>query len=337
MRPLKLESGQDKEGKLGIAVKGSLNYNTDIKGGKIGGLLSLKNELIANVQNNLNDLAGAIIEQVNRTHFQGVGSFGSFTELTGWTMSSDSVADLLRRTVSDGKIYIRVTDTATGEVTRHTIDVDASSDTLGTIAAKISAITGLTATADSSKLRISAQTGYTFDFLPAVLSMPTTSSLTGTAPPAISVSGIYSGADNQTFTCTVTGSGSVGNGELTIEVKNGAGDVVNTINIGQGYAARDEIDLADGIKISISLGDLNAGDNFTIDAFANTDTSGLLVAAGINTFFSGKDASDIAVRSEIKETPSRIASAAGAEKTDNANALKLSDYQKTKRSTTSVI
>ena len=325
---VQLESGLNGAGELGIAIKGSFNYNTNIEGGKLGGILSLKNELVADVQNNLNDLAGAIINEVNRIHFQGVGSFGSFTELTGWKMSSDAVADFSAAggPVSDGTIYIRVTDTATGEATRYAIDVDASSDTLGTIAAKISAITTgrLSATGDSSKLRITAQSGYTFDFLPAVLATPSSSSLTGAAPPAISVSGIYSGAANQTFTCTVTGSGSVGNGELTIEVRDGAGDVVNTVNIGSGYAAGDKLDLADGIKIALSVGDLNAGDNFTIDAFANTDTSDLLAAVGINTLFSGKDASDIAVCDEIKETPSRIAVAAGAEKTDNANALKLS-------------
>jgi flagellar hook-associated protein 1 len=322
---VQLESGLSAEGKLGITAKGAFNYTTDIEGGKLGGLLSLSNELVSGVQGKLNDLAGAIISEVNQVHFQGVGSAGSFTELAGWTMSSDAVADFSAAggPVSDGKIYIRVTDTATGEVTRHAIDVDASSDTLGTIAAKISAITGLSATADSSKLRITAKSGYTFDFLPAVLATPSSSSLTGTPPPAISVSGIYSGAANQTFTCTVTGSGSVGNGELTIGVKNGAGGVVN-VNIGSGYAAGDELDLADGIKIALSVGDLNAGDNFTIDAFANTDTSGLLTAVGINTLFSGKDASDIAVCSEIKEDPSRIATAAGAEGTDNTIAQKLS-------------
>jgi flagellar hook-associated protein 1 FlgK len=322
---VQLESGLNNAGELGIAIKGSFNYITDIEGGSLGGLSSLSNELVSGVQDKLNDLAGAIISEVNQVHFQGVGSAGSFTELAGRTMSSDSLADLAADgTITDGKIYIRVTDTATGEVTRHAIDVDASSDTLGTIAAKVSAITGLSATADSSKLRIAAQSGYTFDFLPAVLEAPSSSNLTGTAPPTVSVSGIYSGAVNQTFACIVAGSGSVGNGELTIEVRDGAGDVVNTVNIGSGYAAGDELDLADGIKIALSVGDLNAGDNFTIDAFANTDTSGLLAAVGINTLFSGKDASDIAVCSEIKETPSRIAVAAGAEKTDNAIALKLS-------------
>jgi flagellar hook-associated protein 1 len=319
---VQLESGLNSEGSLGIAVEGTSNYTTDIEGGKLGGLLSLTNELVAGVKENLDDLAGAIIKQVNQVHVQGVGSFGSFTELSGWTMSSDAVADF-QPPVRDENIYIRVTDTVSGEVTRHAIAVDASSDTLETIAEKISEVTGLSATAGASKLQITARAGYTFDFLPTVLLEPTSSNLTGTTPPAVSVSGIYSGSDNQTYTCTVAGSGEVGNGQLSIEVKNGAGDVVNTINIGSGYAADDKVDLADGIEIALDVGDLNAGDNFTIDVFANTDKSGLLVAAGINTFFSGKDASDIEVCSKIKDTPSRIATAAGADGTDNSNVLKL--------------
>ena len=118
--------------------------------------------------------------------------------------------------------------------------------------------------------------------------------------------------------------GTVGNGTVTIEVRNGAGEIVNTLNVGQGYAAGDKIELAEGIKVSIGAGDLNTGDSFTIDAYANTDTSGLLAATGMNTFFSGKDASSIAVSSQIKDDPSRVAAAAGADKTDNTAALRLS-------------
>ena len=321
-----IESGLDQNGQIGIAAKGSFNYSTDYSGGSLGGLLSLSNELVSGVQDNLNNLAAAIINEVNQVHFQGVGSAGSFTELAGRTMTSDSVADYSSAgvPVTDGKIYIRVTDTATGKTTRSAVDVDASSDTLATIAAKISTITGLSATADASKLRITADTGYTFDFLPAVSPEPSTSNLTGTTPPAVTISGDYTGTVNQTYSCTVANGGQVGNGDIKIEVRDGSGDVVNTINVGQGYAAGDVIELADGVKATFGTGDLNAGDSFTVDAFANTDTSGLLVATGMNTLFSGKDASDIAVCTEIANDPSRIAAAAGADGTDNANALKLS-------------
>lgn len=319
---MELQVGVTDNNLLGICPAGTQNYDTRVQGGRLGALLSLKNETIAGVHADLDALAGAIIQQVNQYHVQGVGSDGSFSELAGWRMTSENLADF-DPPVTSGKMYIRVINTATGETARHEIDVDASTDSLTTIAAKISAITGLSSSAASSRLQIQAEANYKFDFLPAVLSEPTTSNLTGTSPPAISVSGIYTGDENQTFTVTVAGIGSVGNGDLRLEVRDGYGEVVATLNVGSGYAAGDKLDIGNGIKISLSPGDLNAGDTFEIDAFANTDTSGFLAAVGINTFFSGSSAIDMAVCSQITSSPGQIATALGPELTDNTNVLRL--------------
>jgi flagellar hook-associated protein FlgK len=319
---MELQVGLTDNNLLGICPAGTQNYDTSVQGGQLGALLSLKNETIAGVHADLDALAGAIIQQVNQYHVQGVGSDGSFSELAGWRMTSENLADF-DPPVTSGKMYIRVINTATGETGRHEIDLDVSTDSLTSIAAKISAITGLSASAASSRLQIQAEANYKFDFLPAVLSEPTTSNLTGTSPPAISVSGIYTGAENQTFTVTVAGIGSVGNGDLRLEVRDSQGEVVATLNVGSGYAAGDKLDIGNGIKISLSPGDLNAGDTFEIDAFANTDTSGFLAAVGINTFFSGSSAIDMAVCSQITSSPGQIATALGPELTDNTNALRL--------------
>ncbi len=318
-----LEVGLKEDGSLGITVTGANNVSSDVQGGRFGGLLSLKNELITEIQSDLDDLASGIIQQINQYHVQAVGSQGSFTELTGWTMTSENLADF-NPSVTDGKIYVRVTNTSTGAITRHEIDIDASADSLTTIATYITNnITGLSASVASSKLHIQADTNYKFDFLPAVLSVPTVSNLTGTSPPTISASGIYTGTKNQTFQFTVIGTGSVGNGTLQVEVKNGDGQVVTTLNVGAGYAAGDKFDIGDGIKISLSTGDLNANDTFGVDVFANTDTSGVLAATGINTFFSGNSALNISVCSDISDSPGLIATALGAGMTDNTNALRL--------------
>ncbi len=321
---IKLEVGLNEAGKLGVGMAGSYIYNTDSQGGQLGGLLSLKNELVGNVRDDLDNLACSIIQQVNQYHVQGAGSEGSFTELTGWMMASQSLADF-NPPVTDGKIYIRVINTATGEISRQTIDVDASTDTLSTLATKISAITGLTASVASSKLHIQASPNYKFDFLPAVLPLPNadTLNLTGVSPPAVSISGIYTGTENQTFKFKVIGTGTVGNGSLQLEVKNGAGEVVTTFNIGSGYAAGDKLDLGNGIKVTIGTGDLNNEDSFEVDAFGNTDTSGVLAAAGINTLFSGSNASTMAVSSDVADNPARIATALGSDMNDNTNVLRL--------------
>jgi flagellar hook-associated protein FlgK len=319
--PINLEVGLKQAGELGVSVAGTNNYNINIEGGRLSGLLSLRNELVSDIHDDLDNLANVMIQQINQHHIQGVGSTGSFTDLTGWPVTSQNLADFGSE-VTDGKIYIRVTNTSTGAITRNEITVDKSADTLSDIATLISGITGLSASVVSSKLNIQADANYKFDFLPAVLPLPTASTLSG-SPPTISVSGIYTGTINDTFQFTVAGTGSVGNGTLQLEVRNGAAQLVSTLNVGAGYAAGDKLDLGNGIKISLSTGDLNAGETFDVDAFSSADTSGLLAAVGINTFLSGSSASEIAVCSDIAATPGRVASALGANMTDNTNVLRM--------------
>lgn len=319
---MSLQTKLDSNQSLEVSAAGEGN-GLHIQSGQLGALLSLKNDFLKGFQADLDTLAKGIINQVNRYHVQGLGQDGSFQELTGSVMGD---ADLAAAGVADGTFYVRVTDTATGRTQRYAIDVNvsgASPDTLESIAAKVNAVTGLNASVDSSRLHIVADPGYAFDFLPAVLPEPTATNLTAASPPAINVSGIYSGTENETFTFKVTGSGSVGNGDLRMNVTDARGALVNTLNIGAGYAAGDVIELRNGIKISLSTGQLNDGDSFDVQAFGTTDTSGLLSAAGMNTFFSGASASEMSVCSDIVESPGRIATSLGSDLSDNAAALKL--------------
>jgi len=322
-----LELGLTTDGKLGISVAGLDNYSTDVQSGRLGGILSLKNEIISGIHRDLDTLASTIIQQINQYHMQGVGSEGSFSQLTGWTNTSGDLFDF--SSLSAGYMYIRVTDTGSGAVTRTAVPVlqDASSDTLAEIAGYITSnVANVTATVNSSnQMTITADAGYEFDFLPCVLPEPTASTLTGTSPPTISVSGIYTGTLNDTLRFMVSGAGSIGNGTLNLEVRDGggAGDVIATLNIGSGYAAGDLLDLGNGIKISLGTGDFGAGDSFDVDVFADSDTSSVLGAIGINTFFSGSSAIDMAVCPDISAAPGRIATFLGADMTDNTNVTRM--------------
>jgi flagellar hook-associated protein 1 FlgK len=319
-------SGQS-DGTLGVSAANTEGGSLNVEGGTLGGLLSLRNQLLPDLRQELDTLARGVIDQVNRYHSQGLGTKGSFTELAGSPITSTSLADA---GVTDGDLYIRVTNTSTGQVQRCRIPVNVSGsspDTLASIAAKIDAISGLNASVASSQLRVVADSGYTFDFLPQVLSNPSLSTLTAASPPSISVSGVYKGTTNQTLTFTVTGSGSVGNGNLGLNVTNSAGETVGTLNIGAGYAAGEPLDMSNGLKISVGMGDFEAGDHFTVDALETTDTSGLLVATGMNAFFSGASASEMRVCSEIKNDPNRIATAMGSDLADNTAVLKLAGIQ----------
>jgi len=288
--------GLQDDGSLGVSASSDSGYNLTVQGGRLGGLMSLKNELLVDVATELDSLSKAIVESVNRWQFQGLGVDGSFTELSGGTIDSDSLA-AEDAGVTDGTFYVRVTNTTT--------------------------VPGLSASILSSRLHIVADLGYTFDFLPAVLSEPTASTLTAGSPPTVTLSGIYNGERNDTFTFTVVGTGSVGNGNLRLDVTDGNGDLVSTVNIGKGYAAGDAIEVHDGICVSLSTGDLNAGDSFQTLCLTTSDTSGFLSAAGMNTFFAGGSAAEMEVVDEIAQTPDRIATAYGADLTDNTAALRL--------------
>jgi flagellar hook-associated protein 1 FlgK len=324
---IELEVGLNEDIGLGITVAGEFNYYTDIQGGRLGGLISLKNDLVLNIRNDLNSLAAVLIQQVNKYHVQGAGTDGSFTRLTGWPMVNQNLIDF-EPPVTDGNIYIRVIDSSTGIITRNVVPVDFSVDSLSSLAADITAITGLNASVSDSKLHIQADPSYEFDFLPSVLPLPTNTDFAGTtSPPAVSISGIYTGSENQTFTFTVSGTGSVGNGTLEIAVTDGDGETVTILNVGSGYAAGDILDAGNGIKIAVGIGDLADGNTFEVDAFAESDTSGVLAAVGINTFFSGRNASDIAVCSDVSDSPGRVAIAMGPDMTDNTNASLLADFR----------
>lgn len=286
--------------------------------------MTLKNEIVADIHDDLDTLAVAIMREMNALQVMGIGSAGSFTELTSAALGNGDLSDLAN--LQDGQFSIRLTNTATGEITRHTIAIDAANDTVTDVAAAISAFTGLTASVNAAdQLTITADPNYQFDFLPCVLPTPSTTDFDDPSPPAVTVSGIYNGVENDTLICTVKGDGAVGNGSLELEVRDGSGGLLRTLNIGSGYAAGDPLELGNGVVISVGLGNLaeSNGDSFTVDVLAESDTAGFLAAAGINTMFSGNNAANMNVSLAISDDPRRVATALGAEGTDNFNVTRM--------------
>ena len=322
---IELEVGLMAEGKIGISVKDANYFHSDLRGGRLGGLLALRNEIVAEIESNLDLLAKQVITGINQYHCQGLGTAGSFTSLAGWPVS-DETLDQWDAEISAGTIYVRVTDLGTGQVSRSPILVDPSTQTISDIATSLDAVAGLSASVTGSALRIVADNGYEFDFLPALLEDP--SGLTGTATPTIS--GLYQGAENQTFTCTIIGDGDVGvETGLTVEVRNEASELVARLNVGAGYAPGERLEVMDGISVAFTAGTLNDSESFSIEALADSDTSGLLAAAGINTFFRGDSARAMGVCAAVLADPGRLATAVGAELSDNKNIIRMTQLGET--------
>ncbi|HEX5103308.1 MAG TPA: flagellar hook-associated protein FlgK [Pirellulaceae bacterium] len=86
-----------------------------------------------------------------------------------------------------------------------------------------------------------------------------------------------------------------------------------------------QLDAVDGIAAIVTPeGKLQiASDSNDVSfAFAN-DTSGILAALGINTFFSGSSASDIGINAALRANPRLFAASAGGIGEDSANATRL--------------
>jgi flagellar hook-associated protein FlgK len=216
------------------------------------------------------------------------------------------------------------------------LTIDPTTDSLQDVAAALSAIDHLQAAVDSQTgtLQIWADPGFAFDFAGRLDPTPDPSAITGSARPAIS--GRFSGSANAAWTFDVVGSGSVGvTPGLTVEVRDAAGSLLASLDVGRGYEAGTGLTIADGVQVAFSAGTLNAGDAFAITAVAQPDTSHLLVALGLNTFFAGTDASSIAVHPLLLQAPELLAVARSGQSGDVDNLLRLIAARDTKLATLS--
>lgn len=328
-----IETGVTTDGLLGVSARNGGYLQTDARGGKIGGLLGVRNSILPGIIGKLDTLARSIISRTNKIHVQGTGESGSFTDLTGWAVSSSKLSDWSSwgSDLTAGVLNVRITDQVAGTTAIHQITVDGDS-TVQSVATALNSLTGLTAEVAGSALHISSSDAsrYKFDFLPESVTDLTTNPWTGSASPA--VTGNYTGQGNEVFTFTVTGTGSAGDSAdigvtsgLAVEVRNASGELVKTVAVGLGYAAGDRLDVGNGLELAMPTGTLKLGEKFQVTAVAESDSSGFLAAAGMNAFFTGTNASTIAVRDAVLADPKNLATSIGSAGTDNINVRRMAD------------
>ncbi len=149
------------------------NQQVQVRAGKLAGLLSVRDQDSRIAM--LDQLAEAIIFEVNRIHADGQGSSG-FRSVIGAAdvfdpdASLDSAAAGLAQMPDNGTFYITVVDDATQTPVAHRIDVvlDGTSQgtTLASLVADISAqVDGVTASVtNDNRLRLDADAGVSFVF-----------------------------------------------------------------------------------------------------------------------------------------------------------------------------
>lgn len=327
-RAYKLTTNTNSDGNIEVLFEGDTTP-TNISNGELKGLLDVQNNIIPDYLDYLNNLASSIIKEVNETHSEGVGLAGGFTSVVSANAVSDSTVPLdtaglgLPFAPVNGAFYVTVTDSATGAVTKTKLTINPATDSLDDLAAMIDAVPNLDATVNNGKLSITAASGYKFHFTKAL--DPNPGSIGSST---VNISGDYTGGNNDTYTFTALGTGTIGstNG-LQIEVKDSSGNTVSILDVGDTYTPGSTINIGNGVSVTFTGDSITTGDNLPFDVISDSDTSNILASLGINIFFNGKNASDISLSQDIADNPSLIAAATTSSPGDNTNALRMAGLQ----------
>ena len=146
------------------------------------------------------------------------------------------------------------------------------------------------------------------------------STITGSDNAALpTITGPYTGDANGTYQFKPTGDGTIGTTPgLGVEVYDQDGELVVTLDVGEGYVPGTDLAVANGISVSFDLGELSQtqGDTMILDVVADPDTTDALVALGLAGMFTGSSAIDIGLREDIELDPSLIGAAFGNAESD---------------------
>ena len=296
--PIAFETKIQDDGSVGFVVEGT---ERDIKfaSGSIVALSDLHNNTLTEFQGRINDFASDLIRNVDQAHAKGA----SFP-------------------IEEGELYISLTD-PNGNKRTIQVPIDPAVDSLEDLAANISAHDNIQAVVDEQvgAITIISAPGYNFDFTGNLETTPDLTNFTGTSVPEIS--GRYEGNVNRNLSVTVIGNGTISEtAGLTAQVTDElTGKVIAEVEIGEGYEAGKPIELIEGVYVSFEVGDVVDGDTFTTALVAESDSTGILSALGINSFFEGDDASDIAVSERIRENPDELATSRSGDISDTFNLI----------------
>lgn len=164
----------------------------------------------------------------------------------------------------------------------------------------------------------------------AALGLPTVTATGRAFALPVTVGGAYTGATNRQFTFVPEGDGTIGmTPDLRVRVLDETGNLVTTLDVGQGYEPGDPIAVADGITVAFGAGAISAtqGQAFAVDALADSDTTDALVALGLNSFFLGSSAADMTVNPDIVANPDRLAAGISAAASDADNLARLASLR----------
>jgi len=146
----------------------------------------------------------------------------------------------------------------------------------------------------------------------------------------ITIGGAYTGQENGFFRFVPRSDGTVGTTPgLEVDVLTETGQLVATLDLGDSYQPGTMIEVGKGITASFGFGQLSASQNdqAQLELILDSDTSDVLAAFGLNSFFTGTSSLDIAIRQDLEEDPTLIAAGTTGSAGDNTTLLAMLSLQ----------
>jgi flagellar hook-associated protein FlgK len=147
---------------------------------------------------------------------------------------------------------------------------------------------------------------------------------------AVEIGGTYTGEENDHFVFVPRGDGVVGTTPgLEVDVYSQTGQLVATLDVGSSYQPGTVLEVDKGITVAFGYGELSATDNdrARVDLIADSDTTDVLAAFGLNALFTGTGAQDIDVRGDLEVDPMLLSAGSTGAAGDNKTLLALLDLQ----------
>ena len=142
------------------------NKLVNVNGGQLEGALVTRDEDLVTLKEEMDNLAQALIQKMNRIHSQGNGIKNLYYDITSSVPISDETLPLtslsLPFPITAGTFNVLTYD-STGNAVTNTITVD-NATTLTSLAAQLDALPNMHASVIGTTLRMGADSGYTYSF-----------------------------------------------------------------------------------------------------------------------------------------------------------------------------
>jgi flagellar hook-associated protein 1 FlgK len=170
---MKITGGANSSVSLSIAGHAS---SFTPRSGALAGLLEVARDIPTERLSKLDQLAKDLVFRLNKAHSTGVPAAGPFRSLSGnfaftdqdgdWNVTNEPLARAgLPFPVSEGELFVSVTNLATGQVETTKLEIDPEAMTVGQFVAALDGIPHLSASLrNDGKLDLAGDAGYGFDF-----------------------------------------------------------------------------------------------------------------------------------------------------------------------------